>query len=702
VSERADTSRGLPTARTVSPLALRYDTAIQIAVWVAIALPAIWQLGLLATTIGGRMTYPYDLEWMEGGMLHHAQRIHDGVGIYVPPSLDFIPYLYTPLYPSLIALFGVSYTTGRVISVLSLIGIAITAVLLITSKRHHHVRRGPAWAGTALGLGLFAAAYPISDGWYDLVRADTLFLMLVTIGIGTLPRWCEMGTGIAGHAQIAAPALLLTLAFFCKQTGIIYVALGGCIVLVLAWRRLAVYVAVAGLFGLGGTYVLQQTSEGWFWTYVSEIHRAHDFNWDRFGNSFINILWRTTDGGRQFPLIGAPITTVVVVSLVFVLITRIHHKTLPRQVRPLLLWASVFGVSTIVGAVGWGTEFAHFNAYMPAQLHGALAAGSAIPAVYACTHLWWGDRPRRELGATGCAAIVALPLAITCITATWSPSKFTPTPADEAAGDKLIAHIRELPGEVWMPSHPWYLELAGKTPRVHRMGIRDVTWRQSRTVAGVEESLTTRGFSAIILDNADLHNRDSFPALHSNYRIGQRIPDDERPRVYTGARVIPDEIWVPIVHQKPPAGARVVFDFETPAWGSWNRSGVAWGNGPADRALPGQGIVHGVDGRRYANSMHDGDASTGRVTSPKFKLDAAKLTVRIGGGTDTTKLRVEAYVADAKAPWYVVSVDPPGGDTLQQKTIPIPDDKRDKQGYLVLVDDSKTDHLVVDDVWAWR
>ena len=65
--------------------------------------------------------YPYDLEWMEGGMLHHAQRIHGGLGIYVAPSIEFIPYLYTPLYPSLLALFGgafgISYTLGRAFSV---------------------------------------------------------------------------------------------------------------------------------------------------------------------------------------------------------------------------------------------------------------------------------------------------------------------------------------------------------------------------------------------------------------------------------------------------------------------------------------------------------------------------------------------------------------------------------------------------------
>ena len=40
-----------------------------------------------------------------------------------------------------------------------------------------------------------------------------------------------------------------------------------------------------------------------------------------------------------------------------------------------MLWTAAFAVSTLVGAIGWGTEFARFKAYMPAFLHGAFAAG---------------------------------------------------------------------------------------------------------------------------------------------------------------------------------------------------------------------------------------------------------------------------------------------------------------------------------------
>jgi hypothetical protein len=729
-----DETEELPRARArrVIVTAASWPVVARIALWVALALPAVLQLGLLVSAIHGRFGYPYDLEWMEGGMLHHAQRIRDGVGLYVPPSIDFIPYLYTPLYPSLLALlggaFGVSYAVGRAISILALVGIAITAFVHLTGRHHEHPRRGPVWAGVVLALGLFAAAYPITDGWYDLVRADTLFLLLVTAGIGALPRWASMGARLAGHAQVAAGAALLALAFFCKQTGFAYVALGGVIVLVIAWRRVPVYVATAGILGLGGSWLLDRASNDWYWTYVSEIHRAHDFNMDRFWKSFGNILWQTKGSGYEHPVLGAPITIVVVGALILVGVTWWKKRVLPPQVKPLLLWSSAFATSVIIGAIGWGTEFAHFNAYMPAFLHGALAAGCAVPAAYACTRLLWGQRDRAELVAIGASVGAALPLAIVCITARWEPQRFVPTSADVTAGDRLIERLRAIEGEVWMPSHPWYVYMAGKTPRVHRMGIKDVTTRQTRTVEGLEETLRAHGFAAIVLDNADLHNRERLPALLRHYRpalklpavegpcprdwicrLVNRLPQDERPRVYSGAKIVPNEIWVPAVRAAPPPGAKVLFDFEAQDWTGWQISGAAWGKGPVQTALPGQDIVIGATGTRFATSMHGGNASTGRVTSPAFVLEA-KVTLRLGGGTDATKLRVELWLEDKpEDPTQTrrdklietASVPLSGGSTLRTVTIAVPPALHGKFGKLVLVDDSPTDHLSVDDIWSW-
>ncbi len=692
----------IPTATAAGTPPL-WPRLAQIAIWLLIALPALYQLGLLVVTIAGRYNYPYDLEWMEGGMLHHAQRIRDGTGIYVPPSIDFIPYLYTPLYPSMIALagsaFGVTYTVGRAISILGLIGIAIIATIHLGNKRHQHLRREPVWAGIALALGLFAAIYPYVEGWFDLVRADTFFLFLITAGISAIPRWATTGEGFGGHGRVAAGAALLALAFFCKQTGVIYVGLGGVMVLVLAWRRTLTFAGTAGVIGLGGTWILNRTTNGWFWTYISKIHRTHDFNMDRFWKSFGNILW-------HFPAM----TIVIVLALGLVGVTWYRTRVLPRQAQPLLVWSVTFAVSTVVGAVGWGTEFAHYNAYMPAFLHGALAAGSAIPAIYACTRTHWGNRKHPELASTAAALLAAIPLALACWTARWDPKKFVPTAEDVAAGDRLIARLRTIEGEVWMPSHPWYLYMAGKTPRVHRMGIRDVTTRSPRVVEGLDDTLKKHAFTALVLDNRDI-NVD-LGLVRALYRPALKLPASEHPRLYTGAGSVPrnfftgepllfpDSIWVPAIPATPPAGVRALFDFETPTWGAWIRSGTAWGNGGESTALPGQDLVLGATGGLFATSMHGGDQATGRVTSPIFALDAAKLTMRLGGGTDATKLRVELWVDNTIID--VASVPLPGGDSLRQVTLAVPEAMRGKLGKLVLVDDSPGGHLDIDDVWAWN
>ena len=80
-------------------------------VWVVPALAAGLQVGLMLYTVARRFFYPFDLEWMEGGVLTHALRYQQGHDIYAAPSADFIPYLYTPLYPMLLARSSVSPTS---------------------------------------------------------------------------------------------------------------------------------------------------------------------------------------------------------------------------------------------------------------------------------------------------------------------------------------------------------------------------------------------------------------------------------------------------------------------------------------------------------------------------------------------------------------------------------------------------------------
>lgn len=82
----------------------------------------------------------------------------------------------------------------------------------------------------------------------------------------------------------------------------------------------------------------------------------------------------------------------------------------------------------------------------------------------------------------------------------------------------------------------------------------------------------------------------------------------------------------------PAASDLPVADFEQDTYGTWKVEGDAFGPGPARGTLPGQMKVGGFHGDRLVNSFFNGDASTGKLTSPAFKLERDYLVFLIGGG----------------------------------------------------------------------
>jgi sucrose-6-phosphate hydrolase SacC (GH32 family) len=89
----------------------------------------------------------------------------------------------------------------------------------------------------------------------------------------------------------------------------------------------------------------------------------------------------------------------------------------------------------------------------------------------------------------------------------------------------------------------------------------------------------------------------------------------------------------------------LIADFEGADYGAWKATGDAFGPGPARGTLPGQMRVDGFQGKGLVNSFHGGDATTGTLTSPEFKIERRYIGFLIGGGKhleDTClKLRVD-------------------------------------------------------------
>ncbi len=98
--------------------------------------------GLFLLTAALRLTYPYDLDFVENGLLLEAWQHALGRPVYVAPNADFMPNVYMPLYPwlggGLLTLTGVAYWPLRLLS---------SAAALWTAGLVRASRKRPALAG---------------------------------------------------------------------------------------------------------------------------------------------------------------------------------------------------------------------------------------------------------------------------------------------------------------------------------------------------------------------------------------------------------------------------------------------------------------------------------------------------------------------------------------------------------------------------
>ena len=232
---------------------------------------------VLARVFLSRLGYPLDLEWMEGGTLTHALRLARGQPLYAEPSVDFVSFLYTPLYPALLAalskVFGLSYVLGRSVSILSFSGalaFLVAAVRGVAQPYESEELGAVATASGLLGAAAVCLAFPFCGAFYDLVRCDSLWLLFVSAGLYAALRG-------GSTRRIVIAALLLVLGFFTKQTAAPFiVAAAASVFLTSGIRRGLVFSGAA--FGSTAAAILagQYLTGGWLWIYIYRLHQGHE------------------------------------------------------------------------------------------------------------------------------------------------------------------------------------------------------------------------------------------------------------------------------------------------------------------------------------------------------------------------------------------------------------------------------------------
>ena len=468
--------------------------------WILLALLTAAHLALFLYVIGRRFTYGFDLEWMEGGMLLHAKRIADGQPIYAPPSIDFVPYLYTPLYPAVVAvlgkIFGIGYALGRFVSLASL---AAAIVLGYRSARRAEAPHAVAAAAMVAVL----AAFPFVGQWYDLVRNDELFLALGMAGFYVAatrptPRGAMLAAG------------LLVASYFAKQTGEALLVAGLVLILIMNWRVAWIYTVTAGALWGGLVLILNATSHGWFWNWCFRAHAHHDFNLKRVFFFAPKALF------EHAPVIWIGGTIALILALAARALDRFK-----------LAWILVGATGVGLACLGFGTQWAWTNAYIP---------GVFFPMVSLAVLT-----PTTTINRFLVPAIFAVHLGMHF----YNPRPFCPTPADRAAGKALLARIAAAPGDVFVPFHPWYPVAVGKRATVHRMGVLDAPSSGFGRPAGLDAALLEGRFALVIVDNK-IRWEEEFPTLRTRYHIVAALePARDAPRTFAGADTTPRWVLAP-------------------------------------------------------------------------------------------------------------------------------------------------------------
>jgi hypothetical protein len=477
-----------------------------------------------------RLAYPYDLEWMEGGMLCHALRLVQGEPIYAEPSARFVSFAYTPLYPILLGLLapltGVGYLPARALSLAAFVSALLVAYLF--------VRR--AGGSRAAGLGtaaLPAAAFAPTGAWYDLARVDALFLGLaaVSVAVGWWGRKDRAGPVVA--------AVLMIAAFFAKQTALPFAAALGLALLIVrrgAAARYATTLVLAGGLGLAWAHL---ASGGWFWTYTFGLHRRHPFD-----------------------VMGAALVTPARLALLLGPGLVLLAAALLRARTAVLLYATGMALTAFgVSALGAGTEWSYYNALIPGVYFAALAVGTAAATMETrCPVL----APLLLSSAVACApggllSVVAraVPGAGLALPLGYDLRGFLPSRADRVRGDALVARLAAVSGDVFVPDHNFYPHLAGKPTHLHAMNLADLQGAGMRVPRDLVEKVREKQFSLVVVDREDPEDGADSPAartrreeeaigllpgLSRNYRLAERI---EGPRVYSGGRFVPCCLLVP-------------------------------------------------------------------------------------------------------------------------------------------------------------
>ena len=467
-----------------------------------------------------RFSYPYPLEWLEGGALQNVQRALHGQALYGAPSIHFTGFLYTPLYYYVSAaaawVFGLHLSTLRLVSIASsLVAFGAVGGLVWSETRNR-------WAAVC-AAGLLAASFRLGGAWFDLARVDSLFLALLLVGLVVVRRTSTWRVAVVAGLVLAA-------AFFAKQEAL----LPALAVLPFLWRR-ARRLAVVYAATLAGTLAVvtvafDRATGGWFSQYTLRLAAQHTLITGEFLGFWTHDLLRT-----------------VAIGLVVGGIGLWAH----RRGEAGWFWIPVTGGLVLTSYAGRLHSGGYNNVLLPAYAAVALTVGLGL---HALTRPGLAARHRRA------AQVLVAAVLVLFATLIYNPFRQIPSASATQTGDRLIAALATLPRPVYLPSQSWLLPAAvpGASTTAPSSALDDILRGHIRgsnqTLArALRHLVSSQAFASIVVDRPSVFSY--LPGQLSWYycRVAS-LPKDAVLEPWTGTRTAPATIWMPRTATTPCAG----------------------------------------------------------------------------------------------------------------------------------------------------
>jgi len=483
----------------------------------AAALLALSFLGLYLFLVFHRLQYPYELEWMEGAHVDYVRRILAGQPIYIRPSIEFTPFIYTPLYFYLSALvakltgFGLpsrGFFPLRLVSALSFLGCSAIIFCLVRRETRN-------WFAGLVSSCLFIATFQITGGFADIARVDSLFLFLFLAGAFALRR-------ARSPAGFAVAGLLVSLSFLTKQTAL-FISLPLMVWALWTNRRGGlVFAGTVAVLVIGTTLAFDRASDGWYRYYVFLLPGQH-----AMVPKWLLGFWVDDVLRKLF----------VAVALALLYLGAALRKPDKR--------AGFFYLSMLAGMLGGAwisrlNEGAVENVLPPAYAGLCILLGLGLEAAER-----WTAKAEADL-----AQWLRAGLCVICIAQFgllwYSPARHLPTQADREAYDGFIGMVSQMEGEVYMVHHGYLPALAGKRTHAHLAAVLDVirhplNQADKHLIAEFEKELGGKRYPVIVLDAWERP-----PGMRGNYDLVDRVfTREEAGWPVTGRQVRPQFILVP-------------------------------------------------------------------------------------------------------------------------------------------------------------